>query len=130
MKAALSDHDIATDVNNFFSYKKEASNWTYFDTDTPAKCKVYVGFISPNEDDLEPPEPGPEPSPEPNPSPTPSDNKAEKAYILPFGSDNTIIPDELEDPDDDDDTSNGRTDLYLIPMKNMNYKDKEYDTYA
>lgn len=128
MKAALDGHDIAAEVNNFFSYEKEAKDWPYFETNTPAKCKVFVGFIQPDEEDMDD---SPEPSPTPTPTPTPPEtDKTRKAYILPFGSSNTVVPDDIEDPDLEDDTPSGRTDLYLVPMKNMNYKDKEYNTYA
>lgn len=55
---------------------------------------------------------------------------SKNAYILPFGKDDLQPGPDDKFTDDDDDEGHGRTDLYIVPIKNMNYKDKEYDTYA
>ena len=125
MKASLKNKKISEQVEDFFTYEKDSTNWNYFNTKQPAKCKVYIGFIK-NIDD-----PGSGPGPGPGPGSDKTSN--DKAYVLPFGKENFAPKppdDDIDDVDISDEDVQGRTDLYIIPIKNMNYKDKEYDTYA
>lgn len=112
-------------IKNVFSYKSKTNTWNYYKSnEIPENCEVYVALLT----DI--PDPGPGPGPGPNP---PTSDKDDHAYILQFDLDEKD-PKPVESPDVDVDAdvddAQGRKDLYLIPMKDLRYNDKEYDAGA
>ena len=123
LKDALNDK-IGKNIE-FIKYEKIADNvkgdknrsYRYNKTKIPAKFSVRAIFFNVNESDdggEEPIAPG-------------KDNP--ETYLMPFGG--KEIDDSVDvnvNADVDSDISS--EDLYIVPIPNMNYKDKEYDTYA
>lgn len=67
-----------------------------------------------------------------NSSHLPEDKKIKQAYVLPFDAEKEDVNADVGDvkEPDVDVEGKGRKDLYIIPMKDLRYKDKEYNTYA